>query len=220
MTAPSHPRRGTGPAAPPLRRSSGGRGFTLLEVMVALGILAASMVAISDVVGGALRNEVRARNLEVATLLAQGKMVALQDHYEWKGFAPTDESDDGTFEDEGHAEIKWRVEIAAPKGTVDADSMLRSLTGTDLAGLLAKASQDQGAQAQGSAQPLQASLLASSAPQLTALLQPILAQLADNVKKGLREVRLTVSWPENGRDESFEVRTHMLVMAAGETLPR
>ncbi len=201
----------------PRLRSGGpaGRGFTLLEVMVALGILAASLVAISDVVGGALRNQVRARNLEMATLLAKGKMVALQDHYEWKGFAASDESDDGSFDDEGHPEVKWRVDVTAPKGTIDADSMLRSLTGTDLQGLLGQASQQQGS----SLQQLQASQLAPFQAQLQALLQPTLARLAENVKKGLREVRLTVSWPENGRSESFEVKTHMLVLAPGETAP-
>ncbi len=208
MSAPSHPLGS---------RGRGGRGFTLLEVMVALGILAASLVAISDVVGGALRNEVRARHLQIATLLARGKMVSVQDHYEWKGFAPTDESDDGSFEEEGHPEIKWRLEIRAPQGTIDADQLLRSLTGTDLQGLLSQASQ--GSQGQGQAQaqaPLQTSPLAP----LQAILQPTLARLAENVKKGLREVRLTVSWPEGGRDESFEVKTHMLVLAPGETAPR
>lgn len=202
MTArPSHPLRRTG------------RGFTLLEVMVALGILAASLVAISDVVGGALRNQVRARNLEVAALLARGKMVAIEDHYEWKGFATTDESDDGTFDEEGHPEVKWRLEIRAPEGTIDADRMLRSLTGTDLQGLLASQGQGQGSQGQ-------PSQLAPAAAQLTALLQPTLAKLAESVKKGLREVRLTVSWTEDGRPESFEVKTHMLVLSPGETAPR
>jgi general secretion pathway protein I len=202
------------------RRS--GRGFTLLEVMVALAILATSLVAISDVVGGALRNEVRARNLETAALLARGKMVALEDHYEWKGFAATDESDDGTFEDAGHPEFKWRVEVSAPRGTVDADGLMRSLTGTDLQGLL---SSPEVSQSLGGAQPAAAGAQAS-APQtvspagsaLTALLQPTLARLAENVKKG--EVRLTVSWPENGREESFEVKTHLLVLAPGESAPR
>ena len=42
------------------------RGFTLLEVMVALAILAASLVAISEVAGGALRNHVRARHRVLA----------------------------------------------------------------------------------------------------------------------------------------------------------
>ena len=55
-----------------------GRGFTLLEVMVALAILATSLLAISDVVAGALRNQVRARNLALAALLARGKMAALE----------------------------------------------------------------------------------------------------------------------------------------------
>jgi general secretion pathway protein I len=145
-------------------------------------------------------------------------MVAVEDHYEWKGFATSDESDDGTFEDEGHPEFKWRLEITAPRGTIDADGLMRSLTGTDLQGLLSSspeaAQQLGGAQASGGAQPL-----AQLGP-LTALLQPTMSRLAENVKRGLREVRLTVSWQENGRDESFEVRTHMLVLAAGETAPR
>ncbi len=197
-----------------------GRGFTLLEVMVALGILATSLVAISDVVGGALRNEVRARNLETAALLARARMVAVEDHYEWKGFATSDESDDGTFEDEGHPEFKWRLEVTAPHGTIDADGLMRSLTGTDLQGLLAQGGEALAGAASGGAgggaqQAGLAQQLGGTA--LTAILQPTLARLAENVKKGLREVKLTVTWPENGREESFEVRTHMLVLAPGET---
>jgi general secretion pathway protein I len=189
--------------------------------MVALAILATSLVAISDVVGGALRNEVRARNLETASLLARGKMVAVQDHYEWKGFATSDESDEGTFDEEGHPEIKWRLEITAPHGTIDADGLMRSLTGSDLQGLLSSpeiSKQLGGAQPAGGAQASGGGPLSQLGP-LAALLQPTLSRLAENVKKGLREVRLTVSWPENGREESFEVRTHMLVLAAGETAP-
>ena len=226
MTArPPSPAHGsTGRALPRLRAGGrAARGFTLLEVMVALAILATSLVALSDVVGGALRNEVRARNLETASLLARGKMVALEDHYEWKGFAASDESDDGSFEDEGHPEFKWRLEITAPKGTVDADGLMRSLTGTDLQGLLSSPEVTQqlgGAQQAGGAQAAAPQTLAPMGTQLTAILQPTLARLAENVKKGLREVRLTVSWPENGREESFEVRTHLLVLAAGETAPR
>ena len=53
-----------------------------------------------------------------------------------------------------------------------------------------------------------------------AMLQTTAAQFAEQVKKGLREVRLTVSWPESGRDESFQVKTHMLVLAPGELAPR
>ena len=40
---------------------------------MALAVLALSLTAVSDVVGGALRNHVRARQLEVATMLARGQ---------------------------------------------------------------------------------------------------------------------------------------------------
>ena len=43
----------------------------------------------------------RARQLEVATLLARGKMVELEAEYERKGFRDFDESEEGTFEDGG-----------------------------------------------------------------------------------------------------------------------
>ena len=183
-----------------------GRGFTLLEVMVALAILATSLLALSDVVAGALRNEVRARNLEVATLLARGKMAEVGDHYEWKGFKASDESEEGTFEEEGHPEIRWTLEIKAPPSNLDADQIVRAITGTDLQALLPP--------------PDQAPELAPFQAMLTGALQTMLPKLAENVKRGLREVRLRVTWPENGRDESFEVKTHMLVLAPAETAPR
>ena len=196
-----------GPPSRPLRRTGrASRGFSLLEVMVALAILATSLLAISDVVGGALRNQVRARNLQVATLLARAKMVQLEDHYEWKGFPATDESDEGSFDDEGHPEIRWRLEVVAPAQGLDADAVVRAVTGTDLKNLLPP--------------PEQAPQLAPFQAQIGAVLQMMSQKLGDNVKKGLRELRLTVTWPENGRRESFEVKTHMLVMAPGETDPR
>jgi general secretion pathway protein I len=174
--------------------------------MVALAILATSLLAISDVVGGALRNQARARHVELAALLARAKMAQLEDHYEWKGFPATDESDEGSFDDEGHPEIKWRLEVVAPEQGLDGDAIVRAVTGTDLKNLLPP--------------PDQAPQLAPFQAQIGAVLQTMSAKLGENVKKGLRELRLTVSWAENGRPDSFEVKTHMLVMAPGETAPR
>jgi general secretion pathway protein I len=174
--------------------------------MVALAILATSLLAISDVVAGALRNQVRARNLELAALLARGKMAAVEDHYEWKGFPATDDSDEGTFEEEGHPEFRWRLQVTAPAGSLDGEQVMRALTGTDLQELLPP--------------PDQAPQLGPFQEQLKAAFQTLTARLGENVKKGLREVRLTVSWAENGREESFDVKTHMLVLAPGEMVPR
>lgn len=184
------------------------RGFTLLEVMVALAILASALVAASDIVSGALRNHVRAQHLEVATLLARGKMAAIEDRYEAKGFKTSDEHDEGTFEDDGHPEVRWRTEVKVPPIEVGPDAVLRVLTGSEqgLKDLLP--SPDKAPQLG----PLQAAL--------TAALQGVLGKLGEQLKRGVREVKLTVSWPEGASEESFTVITHMVVLAPGETQPR
>jgi len=90
------------------------RGFTLLEVMVSLAILAMSLVAAFDVVGGALRNHERTRHLELATLLARGKLIEVEARFEEDGFRDFEESEDGTFEEEGHPEVAWSVKTVKP----------------------------------------------------------------------------------------------------------
>lgn len=180
------------------------RGFTLLEVMVALAILAGSLLAVSEVVSGALRNHVRARELEVATLLARGKVAELEDRFEAKGFGADRESEDGTFEEEGHPEIRWQLEVAVPPADLEPEALVRLLTGSEggLAALFPP--------------PDQAPQLAPFAAQLAASVQTLLPRLAEQVKRGVREVRLTVSWPSAGRDESFTVRTCMVVLQGTE----
>jgi general secretion pathway protein I len=185
-----------------VRAAARRRGFTLLEVMVALAILAGALLAISDVVSGALRNHVRARHLEVATLLARGKLAELEDHYEAEGFKIADESEEGTFDEEGHPEVRWRVEVVAPPGDLGPDAVLAVLTGSPdgLDALLPP--------------PEETPQLAAFRPMLEALL----AQMAEQLKRGARELRLTVSWPEAGGDESFEVKTHLVVLTPGKGL--
>lgn len=183
-------------------RGRGPRGFTLLEVMVALAILAGALLALSDVVAGALRNHVRARDLEVATLLARGKLAALEDHFEAKGFEASDQSDEGSFEEEGHPEIRWRVEVVQPPGTLAPDEVFEALVGSDeaLQALLPSAEQ----------LPAEAAALQA---QLMALLQAPLTKLGDQLKRGVRELRLTVAWPEGSGEESFTVTTHLVVLS-------
>jgi general secretion pathway protein I len=184
-------------------------GFTLLEVMVALAILAGSMLAVSEIVSGALRNHVRARNLEVATLLARGKLAALEDHYETKGFKPSDEADDGTFEEEGHPEVRWRVEVTVPPGELGPEAVLTALTGSPdvLQQLFPKGDQGSG-------------LAAGLQQVIQAQLQQLLAAFGQTLKQGARRLRLTVSWPEGAGEESFAVTTHMVVLAPRERLPQ
>ena len=195
-------------------------GFTLLEVMVALAILAGAMLAISQLVSGALLNHTRATRLEVATLLARGKLASLQDGFDRDGFRDFDETDEGTFEDEGHPEVRYKLEVLKPKVELGPDRILAVLTGAkadeaggglDLASLLSQKVQESGAGGS------KVETLFPAAPALASLLKAQLATIGEELKKGLREVRLTVSWQEGARSQSFAVVTHLVAFPKGTT---
>ncbi len=178
------------------------RGFTLLEVMVALGILAASLVAISEVVGGALRNHVRARQLDVATLLARGKIVEAQGELERKGFKDFDEESEGTFEEEGHPEVRWKLRVQPPSVELGAEGVFRALSGKSIDELLPP--------------PDEAPQLAPIRAMMEGSIKALLTQIGEQIKKTVREVRLTVSWQSGRSTESFDVVTHLIVATPEE----
>lgn len=43
-----------------------------------------------------------------------------------------------------------------------------------------------------------------------------LTAMGEQIKKAVREVRLTVAWPEGARQDSFTVVTHLVVLAPTE----
>lgn len=191
-------------------RSDRAGGFTLLEVMIALAILAAALLTVSEIVGSSLRNHVRARQLEVATLLARGKMVELEVELERTGFKEFDEAEEGTFDEQGHPEIRWAAEIVRPEVDLSPDRIVQLFTGK--AGGLEELLGSLGATApEGGPQPA-----GGGAAAMTGLLQAQLTAFGETVKKGVREVRLTVSWPDGKREESFTVVTHLVVLAPKE----
>jgi general secretion pathway protein I len=179
------------------------RGFTLLEVMVALGVLAGGLLAISEVSGAALRNHARAQKLQVATLLARAKMVEVQAELERKGFRDFDTADEGSFDDDGHPEVRWKLEVRRPSVELGPEAVLAALTGGKRLEELFPS--DKGAQLG----PFQA--------MITATIQQTLTQVGEQLKANLREVRLTVSWSDGKATESFDVVTHLVVMKPEES---
>ena len=192
------------------------RGFTLLEVMIALAILAGSMLAISQMTSASLRNHTRAVRLEVATLLARGKLAAVQDDLDKDGFHDFDETEEGTFEADGHPEVHFKLEVVKPKLELGPDQLLALLAGTkpddtglELAQLLGAKDPSGGDQASG------IETLFPGATAVLPLLRGQLTRIGEQLKQGLREVRLTVSWKDGARDESFTVVTHVTSLGKG-----
>lgn len=88
-------------------------GFTLLEVMVAVLILALSLTAIFVSEGGAIKAAHKARKITVASLLARCKMAELEEMVATDGLPAIDDS--GTDECCEDAEVEgfscqWRIE--------------------------------------------------------------------------------------------------------------
>lgn len=203
----------------PDRASSRRRGFTLLEVLVALALLATALTALSDLIGGALRNHAYARDLSVATLLARGKMAELEQKYEDEGFKDSDQEEAGDFAREGAPTFKWRAVLVKPDPQLSPEQIL-SMVGGQGSGLdvkklsqytpeamMAKAA----AAGEGSSPVTSQSDMAAA--MTTGMIQAQFTAFGQVVKQAIREVKLTVSWPDGKTTrKSFTVTTHLLVL--------
>lgn len=185
------------------------RGFTLLEVMVALAILAGALLTIAQIVSSSLRNEIRAQRLDVATLLARTKMVELEEWYERVGFKDFDEGDEGDFEALGHSDVKWKTEVLKPQGDFTTQRLLKTFTGTDdMQALISSLVGSTGAASQQGGPQTIDPRMTMMGPMLDSQLQ-IFGQ---TIKNTLRELHLTVYWLDGKQKESFTVVTDLVVL--------
>jgi len=180
------------------------RGFTLLEVMIALAILAMGLAAVSDVASGALRNHLRAKQLDVVTLLARGKISQLEAHYDEEGFKLDDENDAGAFEDQGHPEVRWKVEVKRPPGDLTGTAVCDRILPGGVDALLGQQTKSQDGGPTTSGSPADA--------MIGGFVKQQCAAMGETVKKGVRQLTLTVSWPEGTKTESFSVVEHLVVL--------
>jgi general secretion pathway protein I len=195
-----------------VRRVRRGGGFTLLEVMVALVVLAGSLMAVADLSGNALRNYVYARDLSVATLLARGKMAEMEEKYEDVGFTDFDQSEDGNFSDQGQPGMRWKLELRKPTSDLTPEKILGAFlgggdgdTGTQemLGNLLG--GQGGGSSKGGPSAGTPGGLLGG-------VLQGQIKAFTEEIKNGVRRVSLRVSWKDGKIENGFEVSTYWVVL--------
>lgn len=195
-----------------MTRGGAGSGFTLLEVMVALALLAGALMALADLSGSALRNFGYSRDLSVATLLARGKMAEIEEKYEDTGFTDFDETENGTFADQGQPAIRWSLELKRPDGSMSAEQLLGAFLGTggddvgtqEMLGKLLGGTSAAG----GKGGP------SSSAPGgvLGGVLQTQLTAFSEELKKGVRLAVLKISWKDGKTEHAFDISTYMVVL--------
>ena len=210
-----------------MRRRAGAAGFTLLEVMISLAILAIGLVAVSDLNGGAVAMHAYARRATEATLLLKGKMLDLEEQLHKDGLHDFDDEKHGSFDDEGSPDYSWSAEIIKPDIQLDPAELLGMLgvggpaggaksSGTaGIAGAAsALASQMQGGLgAGGIAGALQGGGAAAimSGP-LAGVLQGQAKTFIETLKKSVREVRLTVSWKDGKQSRSISASQQIVIL--------
>ncbi len=85
------------------------RGFTLLEIMVAVAILAGALTWLVVGVSRNIKAENHAKLMTAATFLAREKMVDLEDELYEKGFGEFEKEQAGAFDDKGFSRFSWRA---------------------------------------------------------------------------------------------------------------
>lgn len=92
---------------PKLRDS---RGFTLLEVIIAMTIMVLAFASILAVESNSINATVRAREMNIVAMLAKGKMVDFEYKVEGKTFEEVRKEEGGNF-DAPYESYRWKTEV-------------------------------------------------------------------------------------------------------------
>jgi general secretion pathway protein I len=201
------------------------RGFTLLEAIIAMAILALSLMAVFQISSQAVYAHVYAKKLTVATLLARSKMVDLEQELYDKGFQMDDDEQSGDFSEEGWGSYKWRAKIIAPKTNgLSPDQLIGAIfnlptgggEGEEGAGMGAMAGLFGGGKPPPGAPPgdPKAGMLGALGP-AAGIAQQQFQTMIDTLQKSVREVHLTITWKEGKLTESIDLVTHVVSLGPG-----
>lgn len=196
------------------------QGFTLLETVIALAILAMALMAIFDLNAGAVSNHVYTKHLTVAAFLARSKMTDLEQKLYDEGFSADDDEESGDFSEEGWPGYKWRAKIIAPKTDgVSPDQLIGAIfnlpiggDGGDMGGI---ASLFGGGGAGGDSKGGPVPAGGGMAGMAAGMAQPMFTQMIEQLTSAVREVHLTVTWREGKQVESMDVVTHVVSLGPG-----
>jgi len=165
------------------------QGFSLLEVVIALAIMSLSLVVLLQAQGQALASAIRSKDLTIATVLARGKMIDIEQKLFHDGFVMNDVEDDGDFADEGFADIKWKSRISE----VELDlSTLQGLCGA--------------VGGQGGQNPQKEEQARTDCESTMASIGSLLGGLTEEVARSIRAVELEVVWADGRYNQNMRLR--------------
>jgi general secretion pathway protein I len=155
-------------------------GFTLLEVVIALAIMAVSFGSILAVQGNAVNAATRAKQMNTVAMLAKNKMVDTEFKIQGKAFDEVRKNEGGTFEPP-YEDFSWRssikeikfppINFGGPKGnTSDAESNKGGGQGNQVGEMLTKL-------------------------------------VTKHLSKSIREVTVTIAWKQGTKEQTYDLST-------------
>jgi general secretion pathway protein I len=161
-------------------------GFTLLEIMVAVAILATTLVILLEIVTNNIRATNHAKLTTAATFLARNKMSDIEDDILYNGFSSETENAKGTFKADGYDQYRWETSIERIELPTD----------------MTQKSQDAAKNASQESKDPMAMMTGFLGGMMSTFIEPIRIGLQESVRK----VSVRVFWDENGRrNQSIEV---------------
>lgn len=203
----------------PRPNSPGGRfprGFSLLEVAIAMSILIVAMVALMGHEGIAIQMSDYSNKLSQATLLLQGKMLDVEYKLLKDGMDQFDDCVDGDFHEEGMRGFAWKACAIKLEMNEGAGEQIVEQMKAALAGFTPMSAEGKGQDAPTAPEgpegseggPLDA--LSGNIEMVAGALPMLLTQLEDKVRK----IRVEVTWKDSIADRTLVIER--FVTALGE----
>lgn len=169
------------------RVRTGALGFSLLEVMVAIALLAMSFTMLILVQGRATKLASESRNISIATQLARMQLLECQREVKKDIASASDISLEGDFSEQGFPKFKW--ECHAPRFNMKTPSA------SDLEQGLKKNSPESAKKDVGATSTVSA---------------PFIAMITDALGDSVRELMVIVRWMETTVEDELRVVTHVI----------
>ena len=189
------------PSTPsPARRGENNAGFTLLEVLIAVAILAVSLSSLMGSQMNSMAATRYARDITAAALLAEHQIVELEFFHRQEGWVNSDVEYEGDFSEQGYDDMKWActvhfIELPEYNQLIEAKEGADEVAGEDGDNVM-----DAGDQAFGA----------------LGMVWPIVKAAIEN---SIRKVDCKVMWKNGALDEEFTVQTFWTDPAALQQLP-
>jgi general secretion pathway protein I len=174
------------------------RGFTLLEVMVAIAILSSALVVLLEINTRNIAATNHARMMTTATQLARAELVRLEDDLDEKGYPDLDDVRQGNFGDDGLPMFRWEAHIEKVE-----------LPG-NLADQASKAATDKQSALSSAASSTSAGGFNPTSGGIGGAASVVLGQfdmIRNAIEQSIRKVTLRVYWPEGKIEKYIEVTT-------------